>query len=254
MKFLWVFSIKDIKQFLLVATAFIITFVIIYNEKDNISVFINSKETNAIYSVETKKKQIALTFDISWGDVRQGPILDILEENGLMGKVTFFLSSPWSQEHPETINRIVQSGYEIGNHGDKHLNYTDLEAEDIKYDIVKAGNILYTLTGQRPNLIRTPNGTLDNNVLTITKELGYTVIQWDTDSKDWTNPGVNEIVSRVLTHVHPGDIILMHASDSSKQTHEALPIIIDRLKKEGYIFLTVSQLISDSKIDLSEIK
>jgi len=208
MKFLWVFSIKEIKQFLLVATAFIITFVIIYNEKDNISVFINSKETNAIYSVETNKKQIALTFDISWGDVRQDPILDILEENGLMGKVTFFLSSPWGQEHPETINRIVQGGYEIGNHGDRYVNYTELEAEDIKNEIVKAGNIIYNLTGQRPNLIRTPNG----------------------------------------------DIILMHASDSSKQTHEALPIIIERLKKEGYTFLTVSQLISDSKINLSEIK
>ena len=45
MKFLWVFSKKEIKQFLIIATAFIITFVIVYTEKDNISVFLNSKET-----------------------------------------------------------------------------------------------------------------------------------------------------------------------------------------------------------------
>lgn len=254
MKFLWVFSRKEIKQFLIIATAFIITFVIVYTEKDNISVFLNSKETSAIYNVETKKKQIALTFDISWGDIRQDPILDVLEKNGLKGKVTFFLSSLWSEEHPDTTNRIVQSGYEIGSHGHRHVDYTDLPNEEIKDEILKAGNILSTLTAETPKLIRTPNGNFDSRVLDIAKELGYTVIQWDTDSKDWMNPGVDEIVNRVLTQVHPGDIILMHASDSSKQTHEALPIIIKNLKEQGYQFLTVSQLISNSKIELSEIK
>lgn len=254
LKSIWILDKKKLKQSLIVITAFIITFVIVYTERDNISVFSSLKETKAIYSVETKRKQIALTFDISWGDIRQDPILDVLDTNGLKGKATFFLSSPWSEDHPDTVSRIVQSGYEIGSHGHRFVNYTDLPNEEIKNEILKAETILFGLTGEKTNLIRLPNGNFDDRVLDITKELGYTVIQWDTDSKDWTNPGVDEIVNLVVSQVHPGDIILMHASDSSKQTHEALPIIIKKLREEGYQFLTVSQLISNTKIELTEIK
>ncbi|MCG6197979.1 polysaccharide deacetylase family sporulation protein PdaB, partial [Anoxybacillus sp. LAT_38] len=74
-------------------------------------------------------------------------------------------------------------------------------------------------------------------------EMGYTVIQWDTDSKDWINPGVDTIVNNVLSKAHPGDIVLLHASDSCKQTHLALPQIIDKLRADGYEFVTVSELI-----------
>ena len=67
------------------------------------------------------------------------------------------------------------------------------------------------------------------------------VIQWDTDSLDWMNIGTEKIVNRVVSKAHPGDIILMHASDSVKQTHEALPVIISQLRAKGYEFVTVSE-------------
>ena len=232
--------------------AFVFTAGIVFVEKDNITVFA-PEGPKAIYSVNTEHKQIALTFDISWGEERPGPILDILEKYSLQGKVTFFLSSPWSQDHPDIVKRIADAGYEVGSHGHKHVNYSKLSNEEIENQILKAHDILSNLTNQEPKLIRTPNGDFDQRVLKIADNLGYTVIQWDTDSKDWMNPGVNQIVSRVIENVHPGDIILMHASDTCKQTHEALPIIISTLKQAGYEFVTVSQLISDSKIQSSEI-
>ncbi|OEF96455.1 polysaccharide deacetylase family sporulation protein PdaB [Vulcanibacillus modesticaldus] len=254
MKYIWVLSAKKIKQTIIVLTALIFTIGIVYTEKENIPVFISSDGAKAIYSVNTDKKQIALTFDISWGNKRPDLILDILEENGMQGKVTFFLSSPWSKDHPEIVKRIVDGGYEIGSHGHKYVDYSKLTDQEIENQILKAHKILTELIGKEPNLIRTPNGDFDNRVLNIANRLGYTVIQWDTDSRDWVNPGVNEIINRVLKGVHPGDIILMHASDSSKQTQEALPIIIKKLKQEGYEFLTVSQLISNAKIESSEVE
>jgi len=54
-------------------------------------------------------------------------------------------------------------------------------------------------------------------------------------------------VNRVVDNAHPGDIVLLHASDSCKETHEALPAIIDRLRAQGYEFVTVSQLISQTE-------
>jgi peptidoglycan/xylan/chitin deacetylase (PgdA/CDA1 family) len=99
-----------------------------------------------------------------------------------------------------------------------------------------------------------PNGDFDKRVLQVASDLGYKVIQWDTDSLDWKNIGVDNIVKRVTTKAHPGDIVLLHASDSCKQTHEALPIIIDELRRQGYEFVTVSELISQSNAEGKEVR
>ncbi|MNI85414.1 Peptidoglycan-N-acetylglucosamine deacetylase [compost metagenome] len=99
-----------------------------------------------------------------------------------------------------------------------------------------------------------PNGDFDKRVLQVATDLGYKVIQWDTDSLDWKNIGVENIVKRVTTKAHPGDIVLLHASDSCKQTHEALPQIIDELRRQGYEFVTVSELISQGSADGKEVR
>ncbi|SFS84101.1 polysaccharide deacetylase family sporulation protein PdaB [Marininema halotolerans] len=253
MKFIWVMSAKRIKQGMFGVIAFIFALGIYYAEKENIQVFMPfDNGPDAIYSVDTKKKQLALTFDISWGEERAGPILDILERKGVK-KATFFLSSPWVETHPDIVKRISDMGYEIGSHGHRHVNYSTLSEEEIKTQISKAHQILSKATKKEPNLIRFPNGDFDKRVLKVARDLGYTSIQWDTDSLDWLNPGKDKIISRVTGKAHPGDIILMHASDSSKQLHEALPVIIDDLHKKGYRFVSVSELIAGSKVDLNPV-
>lgn len=255
MKILYAVSTQNLKQFFIVAIALLMAAGIAYVEKDTISVFSTLEKTKgpqAIYKVDTQEKKVALTFDISWGEVRPGPILDILKEKKLT-KATFFLSSPWSQRHPELVKRIVSEGYEIGSHGHKHENYSRYPDEQIREQIGKAHTVLTELTHKAPTLIRMPNGDFDKRVLKIANEMGYTVIQWDTDSKDWTNPGTEQIVNNVVSKAHPGDIILLHASDSCKQTHLALPVIVDKLRAEGYEFVTVSELIAGSKVNTQEI-
>ncbi|MBB6734988.1 polysaccharide deacetylase family sporulation protein PdaB [Cohnella zeiphila] len=244
MNHFFVYNAKNIKRFFYLTLAAIFSAGVIWAEKDNISVF-SPHPPAAIYSVPTDRKVIALTFDISWGDKRAVPILDILKSKGV-NNVTFFLSSPWSKTHPDIVKRIVDDGYEIGSHGHKHDNYSQFGDEEIRKQITTAGGILSEMTGQTPNLIRMPNGDFDKRVLRIAEDLNYKVIQWDTDSLDWKNPGVQTIVDRVVNKAHPGDIILLHASDSCKQTHEALPTIIDQLRAKGYEFVTVSQLLSQT--------
>lgn len=252
MNFFLVLNGKKMKRLLLLAAAAIFMVGVVIAEKDNITVF-SHDEPSAIYSVDTDKKIIALTFDISWGDKRPEPILKVLEEKGL-SKATFFLSSPWSQSHPDIVKKIVDAGFEIGSHGHKHVNYSTLSDEEIRTQISTAHRILQEVTGKTPSLIRMPNGDFDKRVLRIANELNYKVIQWDTDSLDWMNPGVNKIVDRVLKKAHKGDIILMHASDSCQQTHEALPIIIDKLREKGYEFVTVSELLFQTSLDDKEVR
>lgn len=252
MNFFYVLNGKKMKQYFFIAVAVLFAVGVVYVERDNISVF-SYNGPSAVYSVPTEKKQIALTFDISWGEKRTEPILNILKEKDVKN-VTFFLSAPWSKSHPDLVKKIVDSGYEIGSHGYKHDNYSKLSDEEIRKQITTAHSILSEVTGKQPNLIRMPNGDFDKRVLRIANELNYTVIQWDTDSLDWKNLGVDDIVNRVVTKAHAGDIVLLHASDSVRQTHEALPVIIDKLRADGYEFVTVSQLLKQTDLNDKQVE
>ncbi|MEN6351093.1 MAG: polysaccharide deacetylase family sporulation protein PdaB [Syntrophomonas sp.] len=194
-----------------------------------------------IYEVQTDKKIIALTFDISWGNKTPLPVIEILKENNI--QCTFFLSGPWVKEYPDVVNRIKSDGHEIGSHGYRHINLSNLSKTEIKEEIMKAHKNIKEVAGVEANLIRTPNGDYNDQVIEAVHEVKYEAIQWSTDSLDWMNPGVGIIVERVSKKVHPGDIILMHASDTCKQTTEALPVVIKNLKSQGYEFVTVSELL-----------
>lgn len=250
--FFYVLSWKKIKRYLLVTAAAVFAIGVVYIERDQITVF-SEGVPSAIYSVPTDKKLIALTFDISWGDTRPSPIIKILKEKNVQ-KSTFFLSSPWSKSHPDIVKEIKDSGFEIGSHGHKHVNYTTLSDDEIRKQIATANSVLTDMIGKEPNLLRLPNGDFDKRVLRIAESMNYKVIQWDTDSLDWKNIGVQNIVERVVSKAHPGDIVLLHASDSSKQTHEALPLIIDQLRQQGYEFVTVSDLINQTDTKGIEVR
>jgi len=253
MRWIYVVSAQRLKQILIIVTAILLAAGIGYAERDNIAAFSGINQApQAIYKVDTKEKKIALTFDISWGETRTVPILEILKEKNVT-KSTIFLSSPWSQRHPDIVKRIKEDGFEIGSHGHKHDNYSKYTDEEIRSQIGKADTIITEMTGKKPGLIRMPNGDFDKRVLQIASDMGYSVIQWDTDSKDWTNPGTEAIIHNVLSKAHPGDIILMHASDSCKETHLALPVIIDKLRQQGYEFVTVSELIAGTDVKSKEI-
>ena len=253
MKYMLIVRTQRLKQALIIGTALLLAIMLGYSEREAIQAFSDRDPTpQAIYKVDTKEKKIALTFDISWGEVRAEPILDILKKKN--AKATIFLSSSWSQRHQDLVKRIKEDGFEIGSHGHKHDFYTKYSDEEIRRQIRLADSILTQMTGKKPTLIRLPNGDIDKRVLQIAGALGYTVIQWDTDSQDWTNPGKEAIIHNVLSKAHPGDIVLMHASDSSKETHLALPVIIDKLRGMGYELVTVSELITGTEVKSEEVR
>lgn len=248
--FFYVVNGKRLKRLLIIVVACFFAAGIIYAERKNITVF-SMNEPTAVYNVPTDKKVVALTFDISWGEIRTEPLLKVLEDKKVT-KATFFLSSPWTKSHPDLVGKIVKSGYEIGSHGHKHTNYSGLSDEEIRSQIQKAHSILTEVTGKSPNLIRLPNGDFNKRVLRVADELGYKVVQWGTDSLDWKAANAQEIVDRVVSQAHAGDIILMHASDSVKYNQEALPKIIDQLRAQGYEFVTVSELMEQGSVTINE--
>lgn len=198
----------------------------------------------AIYRVNLKnnRKWIALTFDIGNGNSVPIPVLKVLKKEQIE-KATFFLSGLWVLHHPQIATQIKNAGYEIGSHGYLHDNYTEQTMEWIRKQSKITERALISTVGVHPRLIRTPNGDWNQRVVKKLRSLGYTTIQWSIDSLDWMRPGVSKIISNATTKTKPGDIILLHASDTASQTPKALPAIIHKLRAKGYEFVTVSELL-----------
>jgi polysaccharide deacetylase family sporulation protein PdaB len=253
MNFFFVLSSKKLKQSLIIIIAAFFTAGILYIQNLQQPVFSTEDGPKAIYRGETKKDDIALTFDIGWGDEKAKPILDILESEGIK-HATFFLSAAWAERHPDIVERMIKEGHEIGSMGYQYKDYTDWDEEKIKRDILLAQETLKDLGVTKLELLRPPSGKFDEKVLNIAESLGYTVVSWSVDSRDYTNPGVDVIVTNVLKDLKGGDIILLHASDSAKQTAKALPLILKGIDKKGLKYATVSELISNTKAESSETK
>ncbi|OIJ15488.1 polysaccharide deacetylase family sporulation protein PdaB [Anaerobacillus arseniciselenatis] len=252
MNFIWIWNGKRIKQYMIVVIAAFFTAGILFVERSQVTVFSPSTETSAIYKAEIKEKKVALTFNISWGEEKAIPILDVLKEKDI-NNATFFLSASWAERHPDIVERIVKDGHEIGSHGYRYENYPGWDDDKVRKDIQRAHQTLYDLTNKAPTLLRPPNGNFDKRVLEIAEAQKYKLIHWSVNSHDYSNPGTDQIVSNVMDNVSGGDIVLFHASDTVKQTHKALPTIINQLKSKGYKFVSVSELIANTDTKSEEI-
>ena len=196
----------------------------------------------SLRDVVTPKKVAALTFDISWGTVMPTKVFDILKAEHV--RATFFVSGPWAKQNAGLVKSMAQAGYEVESHGWAHVNYTGLSQSGIQQNLMKTGQVIESLTGVRPTFVRPPNGDFNAGTIAAAKAIGYTTVTWGTDSLDWMNPGVGTIIRRVVTRIHPGDIVLMHASDTCKQTDLALPTILHDLRQQGYQLVTLKTLLT----------
>ncbi|MGD6968893.1 polysaccharide deacetylase family sporulation protein PdaB [Rossellomorea vietnamensis] len=189
-------------------------------------------------------KGVSLTFNVGWGDEKAEPILNALEKQGVQS-ATFFLSGAWAERHPDLVEKINKQGYEIGSLGYAYKDYSDMDDGKVIQDLQKAQEVFTKLNVKDVKLLRMPTGHFDKRVLSIADKLGYTVVHWSVNSQDWTNPGVEQIVENVSA-AKKGDIVLLHASDSAKQTEKALPEIVKSLKSKGD-FISVSEMIANGK-------
>lgn len=194
-----------------------------------------------IYSVETNEKEISLTFDAAWGDEDLDDILAILKKQEV--KATFFVTGDWISTYPEAIQKIQKAGHDLGSHGDNHKHMTRLSVEENQKELKGCYDKMKALTGIEMDLFRAPYGDYNETLVDTAKKEGYQVIQWDVDSLDWKDYGVESIIKTVVEHkqLRNGSIILLH--NGSKYTKDALDQTIAGLKEKGYCMVPVSELL-----------
>ncbi len=193
-----------------------------------------------IHSGSKKKKKVALTFDD--GPTKLTPkILKILASENV--PATFFMLGWRARVYPEMVRKVSRAGNEIGAHTFNHRELSKLNPGKQKKEIVLTIKILQKQSNQPVLWVRPPFGEYNSHTLKICRNLKRGIALWSVDSLDYQRKGEKKIIKNVVSQTKNGSIILMH--ETTTQTIAALPKIIRALKKQGFKFVTFSQLALD---------
>ncbi len=187
------------------------------------------------------EKVIALTFDDGPWPQTTKQVLDILKSNNIKG--TFFVVGQNLKNYPELGKEIVAQGHVIANHTWHHW-YHVFNQQAAAFEIERTTDLIYQVTGVKTTLFRPPGGMMHNGLVAYAKGQKYTVVMWSSDSIDYKLPAVPKLVDNVIKDSRPGGIVLMHDGGGNRsRTVQALPEIISNLRKQGYRFVTVPELL-----------
>ncbi len=193
---------------------------------------------SAIYNGNRENKKVAMMFNVYQNTQIVEGILDVLGEEKV--KATFFVGGCWADDNGETLKRIVSDGHEIANHGYFHKDHKNLSEKDNELEISRAGIMIESLCGVKPDLFAPPSGSFSKKTLAVADRLGYRVIMWSKDTIDWRDKDEDLIFKRATNGVNNGDLILMHPT---AHTLNVLPRIVKEYKALGLVPDTVSAVI-----------
>ena len=184
---------------------------------------------------ENSEMKISLTFDDGPHPILTPKILEILARYQI--KATFFLVGENVKNYPTVVERILAEGHEIGNHTFSHDHINAQEIEDCEQAI-------YKITDYKTKLFRPPQGFIDETVKSMSHSLGYDIILWSIDTRDWDHTPPRQICNLVIREITSGSIILMHDYiGHHSPTPQALEQLIPAIIALGYQFVPVSELI-----------
>lgn len=235
---LYVFSFKKAITNILGIAALIV--LVMMNRTQSQTVFrTESIKKLPIYCVETDKKVCALSFDAAWGAEDTDTLIEILDKYN--AKATFFVVGEWVDKYPEEVKKLHKAGHDVMNHSNTHKYMTKIDNATLVNEVEKCSDKIEKLLGVRPTLFRAPYGDYNSEVISKLLSMGYHTIQWDVDSLDWKEVTISDIYNKVISNVKNGSIILFH--NAAKNTPEALPKILEKLKNDGYSFVKISDMI-----------
>ena len=204
------------------------------------------------------QKKLAITFD-DGPDIRWTPkILDILKQEQV--PATFFVIGVDASQWPNILKREYAEGHEIGNHTYTHPNFDDISKTELRWQLNLTERLIESTVGVKSILFRPPYG-IDHQPeyaeevaqLPVAQDMGYLIIGQKIDPHDWRQVSgkqipAQEIVDGVLRQAGNGNIVLFHDGGGDRsQTIIALPQIIDKLRQQGYQFVSVADLIGKTR-------
>lgn len=193
----------------------------------------------ALKKVPTSHKVIALTFDDGPHRDTTPALLAVLAAKDV--RATFFVVGENIVRFPNLLNSVVAGGHEIANHTYDHRIANRISRDELFADLAKTEAAI-SAVAPKPTLFRPPGGGYNDQLVLDLKKHGYTTVLWSVDPRDWERSSAERTAGFVVKHAFPGAIVLLHEGLGAIHTPEAVGVIIDRLREQGYRFVTVSEL------------
>jgi peptidoglycan-N-acetylglucosamine deacetylase len=191
------------------------------------------------YHVETENKVVALTFD-------DGPtknvdqLLPLLDQ--YKAKSTFFLIGQDIEKHPESAEKLVEAGHQIGNHTYSHKRMVLKSPSFIKEEIEKTDELIRKAGYEGEIDFRPPYGKKLIGLPYYLNKHNRETIMWTLEPETYYTSAEDK-VNDVVENIQPGSIILLHPMyDQSGETIQVIEDILQKLTDEGYTFVTVDEL------------
>lgn len=186
---------------------------------------------------------LALTFDGGPDPRHTKRLLAVLARYKV--KATFFLVGRRAARFRKSVKAIHRAGHAIGGHGYTHDNLAKQSMKSAWRQIRRTEDAIARAIGKRPAFYRPPYGAVSDRQIAYFGKRGVNTINWSVDSFDWDKRrnSVRQIIAEVLRLAHGGAIILLHGGSWRPNTLKALPALIKGLRKRGYTFETIPQLL-----------
>jgi peptidoglycan/xylan/chitin deacetylase (PgdA/CDA1 family) len=149
-------------------------------------------------------------------------------------RATFFVIGRQTPAYTGLIREAARAGSTFANHTYNHPSLKGISRATFRREIQATADALgpYAVPCLRP-----PYGAMDANTRAYAHELGYRIVLWDIDPRDWARPGAEAIATHVLERIKPGKVVLLHDGGGDRaQTLAALELILQRLQAQGYRF------------------
>ena len=183
----------------------------------------------------TDSSTVCLTFDQGYENGYTAPILDTLKEKNV--KAVFFLTGDYAKRNKDLVQRMIDEGHIIGNHGMAHASLPKLSEADAKDEIISLHQYVKDVYGYEMTLFRPPCGEYSEQALAVTQSCGYKTLLWSFAYCDWNTddqPEPSEACERVSGAAHCGAVYLLHSVSATNC--EILPRVIDNIRAAGYEF------------------
>lgn len=190
--------------------------------------------------IPTSQKLLALTFDDGPDPLQTPKILDALSQYN--SKATFFILGKNAERHPLILQRIVAEGHTIATHSYTHrqsMSPTEAESEN-----TRTADIVRRYTGVNPTIFRAPYGLTKSNLNKNAIARNWASFNWSVTAADTATTDPEVVYKNICFTPNPGEIILCH--DIKPHTANAIPRILDYLTKQGFKFVTLPDLLSQS--------
>lgn len=165
-------------------------------------------------------------------------LLDRLRQ--LNVRATFFMVGEMAEASPQLARRIAAEGHEAANHSYSHPNLKKLPPAEAEREIEKGAEAIRKACGADPLFFRPPGGNYNDEVLRALAKIGSPLALWTYNPKDFASPPAAEIERGILQNAQNGMIVLLHSG--IMQTYDVLPKIVSELRKQGYAFVTLSEM------------